>query len=37
MNALVVEDDKEMAELLVRGPRGEAHEVELAPDGRAAL
>ena len=37
MNVLVVEDDKEMAELLVRGLREEAHEVNLASDGRAAL
>ena len=37
MNVLVVEDDKEMAELLVRGLREEAHEVDLARDGRAAL
>ena len=37
MNVLVVEDDKEMAELLVRGLREEAHEVNLARDGRAAL
>ncbi len=37
MNVLVVEDDREMAELLVRGLREEAHEVGLARDGRAAL
>jgi DNA-binding response OmpR family regulator len=37
MNVLVVEDDKEMAELLVRGLREEAHEVNLARDGTAAL
>jgi len=37
MNVLVVEDDKEMAELLVRGLREEAHEVNLARDGSAAL
>jgi DNA-binding response OmpR family regulator len=37
MNVLVVEDDREMAELLVRGLREEAHEVDLARDGRAAL
>jgi|ERR1700683_2246748 two-component system OmpR family response regulator len=37
MNVLVVEDDAEMAELLVRGLREEAHEVDLARDGRAAL
>jgi DNA-binding response OmpR family regulator len=37
MNVLVVEDDKEMAELLVRGLREEDHEVDLARDGRAAL
>jgi DNA-binding response OmpR family regulator len=36
MNVLVVEDDKEMAELLVRGLREEDH-VDLARDGRAAL
>jgi DNA-binding response OmpR family regulator len=37
MNVLVVEDDKEMAELLVRGLREEAYEVDLARDGRTAL
>jgi DNA-binding response OmpR family regulator len=37
MNVLVVEDDREMAELLVRGLREESHEVNLARDGRAAL
>jgi DNA-binding response OmpR family regulator len=37
MNVLVVEDDREMAELLVRGLREEAHQVNLARDGRAAL
>jgi two-component system OmpR family response regulator len=37
MNVLVVEDDKEMAELLVRGLREESHEVNLARDGKAAL
>jgi len=37
MNVLVVEDDEEMAELLVRGLREESHEVDLARDGRAAL
>ena len=37
MNVLVVEDDAEMAELLVRGLREEAHEVDLARDGRTAL
>jgi DNA-binding response OmpR family regulator len=37
MNVLVVEDDREMAELLVRGLREEAHDVDLARDGRAAL
>jgi DNA-binding response OmpR family regulator len=37
MNVLVVEDDKDMAELLVRGLREEAHEVDVARDGRAAL
>ena len=37
MNVLVVEDDKEMAELLVRGLREEDYEVDLARDGRTAL
>src|SRR5450432_264150 len=37
MNLLVVEDDAEMAELLVRGLREEAHDVDLAHDGHAAL
>jgi DNA-binding response OmpR family regulator len=37
MNVLVVEDDVEMAELLVRGLREEDHEVDLARDGRSAL
>src|SRR5580692_6585435 len=37
MNVLVVEDDVEMAELLVRGLREEDHEVGLARDGRSAL
>ena len=37
MNILVVEDDREMAELLVRGLREEAHEVKLAYDGATAL
>jgi DNA-binding response OmpR family regulator len=37
MNLLVVEDDAEMAELLVRGLREESHEVDLARDGRTAL
>jgi two-component system, OmpR family, response regulator len=37
MNVLVVEDDAEMAELLVRGLREESHEVDLARDGRSAL
>ena len=37
MNVLVVEDDAEMAELLVRGLREEDHEVDLARDGRTAL
>jgi two-component system, OmpR family, response regulator len=37
MNILVVEDDREMAELLVRGLREEAHDVKLARDGSTAL
>jgi len=37
MNILVVEDDAEMADLLVRGLREEAYEVDLARDGGAAL
>lgn len=37
MNILVVEDDREMAELLVRGLREEAHDVKLARDGNTAL
>jgi DNA-binding response OmpR family regulator len=37
MNLLVVEDDAEMAELLVRGLREEAHDVDLARDGKSAL
>jgi DNA-binding response OmpR family regulator len=37
MNLLVVEDDAEMAELLVRGLREEAHDVDLARDGTSAL
>lgn len=37
MNILVVEDDAEMAELLVRGLREECHEVDLARDGGSAL
>jgi DNA-binding response OmpR family regulator len=37
MNLLVVEDDLEMAELLVHGLREEAHNVDLARDGRDAL
>jgi DNA-binding response OmpR family regulator len=37
MNILVVEDDREMAELLARGLREEAHDVKLAGDGLSAL
>ena len=37
MNILVVEDDAEMAELLVRGLREESYDVDLARDGGAAL
>jgi DNA-binding response OmpR family regulator len=37
MNILVVEDDREMAELLVRGLQEEAHDVKLARDGNTAL
>ena len=37
MNILVVEDDAEMAELLVRGLREELYEVEHAKDGGTAL
>jgi outer membrane receptor protein involved in Fe transport len=37
MNILVVEDDLEMARLLVRGLREESHEVEVAHDGVSAL
>jgi two-component system response regulator MprA len=37
MNILVVEDDAEMAELLVCGLREESHDVDLARDGGAAL
>jgi DNA-binding response OmpR family regulator len=37
MNILVVEDDREMADLLVRGLQEEAHEVKLARDGCTAL
>lgn len=37
MNILVAEDDKVMAQLLVKGLSEEAYEVECAADGRAAL
>jgi two-component system OmpR family response regulator len=37
MNILVVEDDIEMARLLVRGLQEESHEVKVARDGVAAL
>jgi len=37
MNILVVEDDAEMADLLVRGLREESYDVDLARDGRSAL
>lgn len=37
MNILVVEDDSEMAELLVSGLREELYEVDLARDGGTAL
>ncbi|HKN74088.1 MAG TPA: response regulator transcription factor [Candidatus Acidoferrum sp.] len=37
MNILVVEDDKVMAEVLIRGLREESYEVDRATDGRAAL
>jgi DNA-binding response OmpR family regulator len=37
MNILVVEDDAEMAELLVRGLREESYDVDLARDGHTAL
>src|SRR5215813_8973138 len=37
MNILVVEDDLEMARLLAQGLREEAHEVDVAHDGAAAL
>jgi DNA-binding response OmpR family regulator len=37
MNILVVEDDREMADVLVRGLREEAHDVEIARDGNTAL
>jgi len=37
MNILVVEDDAQMAELLVRGLREESYDVDLARDGSAAL
>ena len=37
MNILVVEDDREMADVLVRGLREEAHDVEIARDGNSAL
>jgi DNA-binding response OmpR family regulator len=37
MNILVVEDDREMADVLVRGLREEAHDVKIARDGNTAL
>jgi DNA-binding response OmpR family regulator len=37
MNILVVEDDREMADVLVRGLQEESHDVKLARDGSAAL
>jgi DNA-binding response OmpR family regulator len=37
MNILVVEDEVEMARLLVRGLQEESHEVMVAHDGLAAL
>jgi two-component system OmpR family response regulator len=37
MNILVVEDDREMADVLARGLRDEAHDVEIARDGDTAL
>jgi DNA-binding response OmpR family regulator len=37
MNILVVEDDREMADVLVRGLQEEAHDVKLARDGTTAL
>ena len=37
MNILVVEDDREMADVLARGLRDEAHDVEIARDGNTAL
>ena len=37
MNILVVEDDAEMARVLVQGLREEAYEVDLARDGASAL
>jgi len=37
MNILIVEDDAEMADLLVRGLREESYQVDLARDGGAAL
>jgi DNA-binding response OmpR family regulator len=37
MNILVVEDDAEMAELLVQGLREESHDVDVARDGKTAL
>jgi two-component system OmpR family response regulator len=37
MNILVVEDDREMADVLARGLRDEAHDVKIARDGHAAL
>ena len=37
MNILVVEDDREMADVLVRGLQEEAHDVKLDRDGTTAL
>ena len=37
MNILVVEDDAQMARLLVQGLEEEAHQVDLARDGCTAL
>jgi DNA-binding response OmpR family regulator len=37
MNILVVEDDREMADVLVRGLQEESHDVKLARDGSTAL
>jgi DNA-binding response OmpR family regulator len=37
MNILVVEDDREMVDVLARGLREEAHDVKIARDGNTAL